>query len=65
MAATLGRLADLFAVLGGLILLVIVAVTTTNTAAFILDRIAGLFGSDISGLPGTRISCSLRSAVPR
>ena len=52
MTATLGRIADLFAILGGVIMLVIVAVTTTNTTAFILDRIAGLFGTDISGLPG-------------
>ena len=52
MTAFLWRLADGFAVLGGVILLAIVAVTTTNTAAFILDRIAGAFGSDVSGLPG-------------
>ncbi|WP_295315531.1 TRAP transporter small permease [Roseobacter sp.] len=52
MTAFLGRLADVFAVLGGVILLIIVAITTTNTTAFILDRIAGLFGADVSGLPG-------------
>ena len=46
------RLADLFALLSGVILLSIVAVTTTNTSAFILDRIARLFGSNVSGLPG-------------
>ncbi len=52
MTALLGRLADVFAVLGGAILLIIVAVTTANTTAFIADRIAGLFGADVSGLPG-------------
>lgn len=52
MTAVLRRLVDVFAVLGGVILLVIVAVTTTNTTAFILDRFAGLFGADVSGLPG-------------
>ena len=52
MTAALRRLADIFAIAGGVILLVIVAVTTTNAAAFILDRIAGLFGADIAGLPG-------------
>ncbi len=52
MFVLLGRLADVFAVLGGVILLAIVAVTTTNTGAFILDRIAGVFGADVAGLPG-------------
>ncbi|MDT8326971.1 MAG: TRAP transporter small permease [Roseovarius sp.] len=52
MTVMIRRLADSFAVFGGMILLVIVAVTTTNTSAFILDRIAGLFGADVAGLPG-------------
>ncbi len=52
MTVMIRRLADGFAVLGGVILLSIVAVTTTNTSAFILDRIAGMFGADVSGLPG-------------
>lgn len=52
MLAFTGRLADGFALLGGLILLVIVLVTTTNAGAFILDRIAGMFGADVEGLPG-------------
>ncbi|MCA0918794.1 TRAP transporter small permease [Pseudooceanicola nanhaiensis] len=52
MNAILWRAADLFALLGGVILLLIVLVTTTNTSAFILDRIAGAFGADVSGLPG-------------
>lgn len=46
------RLADAFALLGGLILAAIVLVTTTNAGAFILDRVAGAFGASVSGLPG-------------
>lgn len=52
MHAILWRTADVFALLGGVVLALIVAVTTTNTAAFILDRITALFGVDVSGLPG-------------
>ncbi|WP_460274307.1 TRAP transporter small permease [Celeribacter sp. ULVN23_4] len=52
MYAFVTRLADFFAMLGGAILLVIVLVTTTNTGAFILDRLLGLFGLNVSGLPG-------------
>ena len=52
MRVVLKRLADAFALLGGVILLAIVAVTTTNAFAFILDRFAGAFGADVSGLPG-------------
>lgn len=52
MTVMIRRLADGFAVLGGVILLIIVAVTTTNTSAFILDRIAGMFGRNVAGLPG-------------
>lgn len=52
MTNVLGRMADIFALLGGVIVLLIVIVTTTNAGAFILDRIAGLFGADVAGLPG-------------
>lgn len=52
MYAVVTRLADFFAMLGGAILFVIVLVTTTNTGAFILDRIVGPFGLNVSGLPG-------------
>lgn len=52
MNAVLRRTADLFAVLAGVILLIIVLVTVTNTSAFILDRIAAIFGADVAGLPG-------------
>ncbi len=50
--ALLWRAADLFAVLGGVILFAIVLVTSTNTGAFILDRVAGFFGANVTGLPG-------------
>lgn len=49
---SLARLADLFALAGGAILIAIIAVTTTNTGAFIADRIAGIAGGSVSGLPG-------------
>ncbi|MEM8837162.1 MAG: TRAP transporter small permease [Pseudomonadota bacterium] len=52
MTVVLTRLVDAFALLGGVILLIIVGVTTTNTTAFILDRITGPFGVNVSGLPG-------------
>lgn len=52
MTNVLGRMADLFALAGGVMLLIIVAVTTTNVGAFMLDRIAGAFGADVRGLPG-------------
>lgn len=52
MSTLLGRVADLFAVLAGVVLLIIVLVTVANTGAFILDRIAGVFGADVAGLPG-------------
>lgn len=52
MHAYVTRLADIFAMLGGVILFVIVMVTTTNTSAFILDRFLGPVGLSISGLPG-------------
>ena len=46
------RLADIFAIFSGAILLSIVGVTTTNTSAFIADRLVRLFGGNVSGLPG-------------
>lgn len=52
MISVLGRTADLFALAGGITLLIIVAVTTTNVGAFMLDRVAGLFDADARGLPG-------------
>ncbi|AJE46174.1 TRAP transporter small permease [Celeribacter indicus] len=52
MHALISRLADAFAMLGGVILAAIVLVTTTNTGAFILDRIVAPLGRDVAGLPG-------------
>ena len=46
------RLAAAWAVIGGLMLLAIVLVTTANAGAFTLDRLARLFGATVSGLPG-------------
>ncbi|MGB0867679.1 MAG: TRAP transporter small permease, partial [Granulosicoccaceae bacterium] len=42
----------LWALLGGVLILAIVLVTTVNIGAFSLDRIAKLWGSSVSGLPG-------------
>jgi TRAP-type C4-dicarboxylate transport system permease small subunit len=52
MRSLLERIAVVWAVLGGVVLLSIVLVTSTNVAAFGLDRIARLFGDTVSGLPG-------------
>jgi hypothetical protein len=52
MQHALHRAAAAWAVLGGIGLLAIVAVTVTNVGAFTLDRIAGLWGADVAGLPG-------------
>lgn len=52
MTPIIHRLALAMAALGGLALALIVAVTATNTGAFMLDRLAGLWGGDVAGLPG-------------
>lgn len=52
MRAAVGRLADWWAVAGGLVLLTIVLVTTANAGAFALDRVARLWGGTLPGLPG-------------
>ncbi len=52
MRPVLYRMADYFAVAGGIILAVIVLVTTTNVSAFILHRIVSTWGGGVSGLPG-------------
>ena len=41
-----------WALAGGLLLLLITAVTSLNVGAFILDRVAAAWGADIEGLPG-------------
>jgi TRAP-type C4-dicarboxylate transport system permease small subunit len=46
------RLVKTWAICGGLFLLAIVFVTTTNVGLFALDRAARPFGRTVSGLPG-------------
>lgn len=46
------RTASAWALLGGIVLLAIVIVTTVNVGAFALDKMARAFGATISGLPG-------------
>lgn len=41
-----------WALLGGVLILAITAVTSVNVGAFIADRVAGSFGADVEGLPG-------------
>lgn len=52
MRSFLYRLADYFALGGGLIIMVIVLVTTANVTAFTLNRIASLWGGQVPGLSG-------------
>ena len=67
---TFERMADLFALAGGAVLLSIVLVTTTNAGAFILDRVARLFGTNVPALPGYEdfvrlaISCAVLTMFP-
>ena len=46
------RAASAWAILGGLVILLIVAVTSTNVGAFGIDRLARLFGTHFPALPG-------------
>lgn len=48
----LQQAAMLWAIFGGIVLILIVAVTTTNVGAFAIDRVARSFGSTFSALPG-------------
>lgn len=52
MRSFLYRLADYFALGGGLVIMTIVLVTTTNVTAFALNRIASLWGGQVAGLSG-------------
>lgn len=52
MRSLIAKAAAGWALLGGALLLAIALVTTVNAGAFALDRLAGLFGADVSGLPG-------------
>ena len=46
------RLAELWALAGGILLLAIVAVTSWNVGAFALHRVVEPFGMTVEGLPG-------------
>ncbi len=48
----LHTLVSAWAILGGVIVLIIVGVTMVNVSAFGLDRVARLFGANVGGLPG-------------
>lgn len=67
MTRLLERTADLFALIGGAVVIFIVFVTTLNAGALILDRIVGLFGSDFPALPGyeelVRLSISVAALM--
>lgn len=52
MSEAIRRLAESWAVGGGLVLLGIVLVTTANVGAFALDRLARPWGGTVAGLPG-------------
>ncbi|MEM6486661.1 MAG: TRAP transporter small permease subunit [Pseudomonadota bacterium] len=52
MVRRLERIAALWALLGGVGLIAIVAVTTTNVALFAADRVAALSGRAVSGIVG-------------
>lgn len=41
-----------WALTGGVLVLVIMAVTSINIGAFTLDRVAGVIGANVKGLPG-------------
>lgn len=55
-----------WAILAGLILLSIVAVTVTNVGAFTADRVAQTWGSRVSGLPGYEdyVRLAVAAAIP-
>jgi TRAP-type C4-dicarboxylate transport system permease small subunit len=52
MGAAVRRVAEWWAVAGGLVLLAIVLVTAANAGAFALDRLARLWDGTVAGLPG-------------
>ena len=66
MRGALEKFTVAWAVIGGLILLSIVAVTVTNVGAFTFDRIARLWGSTVSGLPGYEdyVRLAVSAAIP-
>ena len=52
MGEKLEQLISAWALLGGVLLIAIVLVTTLNVGAFTLDRAARLMGTTVAGLPG-------------
>ncbi|MEO1292053.1 MAG: TRAP transporter small permease [Pseudomonadota bacterium] len=62
----LETLAAQWALFGGVILALIVAVTVTNATAFAADKIARLFDASVSGLPGYEdfVQLAIGSAAP-
>ncbi|WP_068110068.1 TRAP transporter small permease [Tropicimonas marinistellae] len=46
------RISTGWALLGGVVIVAIMLVTSFNIGAFTLDRVAGAFGANIKGLPG-------------
>ena len=67
MSAKLEPVVSIWALLGGVILIAIVLVTTLNVGAFTLDRVARWFGANVSGLPGyedfVRLSISVAALM--
>ena len=66
MNRALSSLARFWAVLGGVVLLSIVAVTAINTGAFALNRVARLAGGEVGALPGYEdyVRLAVGSAIP-
>ncbi|MGI9509865.1 MAG: TRAP transporter small permease subunit, partial [Geminicoccaceae bacterium] len=64
------RLAQGWALAGGILIMAIMIVTSVNVGAFGLDRIARLFGSNVAALPGYEdfvrlaISCAALMFLP-
>jgi len=52
MVKSIERIIEYWALIGGVLLILIVAVTSWNVGAFTLDRIARIFGSNVGALPG-------------
>lgn len=65
MARLVERLAETWALAGGVLLLAIMLVTSVNVAGFGLDRIARVYGASVSGLPGYEdfVSLAISSAA--
>lgn len=66
MTALLRNAAAAWAILGGVVLLAVVAVTTWNAGAFALDRLARTWGGSVGGLPGYEdfVRYAMAAAVP-